>query len=169
MRDDLADSVPQSIALGAPIKLHFLASSSMLPDTADKQALCTWPLDTTEGRSRLHHLLAVPSPSLWDICERGGTQICVTDLAVSYGEFESEDKPGEIQSGPIFYLLCGGNTWHTGSVNVYRSLRELAKLEGPPPWFPPVILRAERHLTRNHRTMLTVVFVGRDLENAEEQ
>ena len=138
-----------------------LAHYSNLPVAADNVPVCTWPLDAIEGRVLLHRIINGLSLAIWDMCEKDSCLIQVTHLAACFREYESEDKPGEVISGPLIYLVGPKGTYHTGSEMVFRSLQELAKIEGPPPWNPAVVLQAERVPTRNRRTRIALTLVGR--------
>jgi hypothetical protein len=144
-----------------PVKTHMLHDYKQLPLTENARPLCTWPLDTTEGRAKLHQVLNQSSPSLWDMCERGSYQFRVCNLAVHFSSWEPEDRKGELVEGPMFHLVGPEETYHSGADGVFLSLQQLALLEGLPPWDPPVVLRAERVPTRNRRMRLALMFIGR--------
>jgi hypothetical protein len=139
----------------------FLVSYEALPSTIDAPAICTWPLDTTKGRARLHQTINGKSMSLWDLCESGPFTFEVTDLAAHFASYESEDKPGEVIEGPRICMIGPKGVYQSGSEYVFRALQELAKLEGLPPWNPSVVLCATRVPTRNKRTRMALELIDR--------
>ena len=139
-----------------------LAHWSALPTKADMPPVCTWPLTTEEGRAMLHQVIAGQSVVLWDECEREPYTFRVRHLAAHYGEYEPEDRPGELVAGPILSLIGDGVVYHTSSETCFRSLQQLALLEGAPPWEPMVILQAQRLPTRNRRVRLALTYHGRE-------
>jgi hypothetical protein len=144
-----------------------VSTYDQLPQSMTSKPVCTWPLDTVWGRALLHQTIVGKNDSIWDACEKGPMEFRVQHLAAHYGEFESEESPGEIVAGPKISIVGPGGAYHTGSQWVWDSLRQLALIEGPPPWDPPVVLRAERLLTRNRRTRMALVYVGRDGQTTE--
>jgi hypothetical protein len=144
----------------------FLVAYSALPSTIDAPAICTWPLTDIKGRARLHQAINGKSHTLWDCCENGPFVFEVTHLAANFGQFESEDRPGEIIEGPRIMMIGPKGVFGSGSEYTFRALQELAKLEGLPPWNPPVVLCATRLPTRNKRTRMALELIdrGRDLE-----
>lgn len=140
---------------------HMLANYDNLPITAGKRPVCTWSLDTVEGRAKLHQCTQGGSFVLWDRIVTEPFQFEVTHLAASFSEWEKDEKTGELVSGPMIYLLGPTGIWHSSSEMVYRSLQELALLEGLPPWEPAVILQAERVPTRNKNVRIALTMIGR--------
>lgn len=143
-----------------PIQMA-IASYSNLPQTPADKPICTWDLSTTEGRARLHQVISGESYSLWDSCESGELLITVSDMAAHFSSFQPQDGDGELVAGPMLTLIGPNRSYHSGSANVYESLRQLMLLEGPPPWNPPVRLRISRAPTRNKRTRCVVAYIGR--------
>jgi hypothetical protein len=145
-----------------PAIVGMLSDYKVLPILPTSPPVCTWSLAETKGRARLHQCINGAGPSLWDMCEKGPYQFLVEHLAANFTSWEPEDKPGELVEGPMFYLIGPNEILHSGSDGVYLSLQQLAMLEGPPPWNPPVLLRAERAPTRNRRMRLALSFIGRE-------
>lgn len=133
-----------------------------LPHTVADRPICSWPLDTVEGRARLHQVISGTSSVLWDQCESAPLEILITDLAAHYSSWESAENPGELIAGPMLTMIGPSGQWHTGSDAVYESLRQLMMLEGPPPWNPALWLRVSRAPTRNKRMRMAVVYLGYD-------
>jgi len=133
----------------------------LLPHTPDASPMCTWPLDTEAGCVKLHAVMQGGGITLWDVIGVNPITITVDHLAAHYGEFESESRPGEMVKGPIISLLGPMGTWHTNSEWVWLSIIQLIQLIGPPPWLPPVILRAERMTTRKRNVRMALTFIGR--------
>lgn len=143
------------------IPANFLASRELVPVSAGMPAVCTWPLTESKGRARLHQVLQGAGPTLWDLCEHGSFRFVCNNLAAAFREFESEDKPGELIQGPMYFLVGPVMTYHSGSEGIFDSLMDLALLEGYPPWEPGVILQAERVPTRRKRTRMALTFIDR--------
>jgi len=140
-----------------------LAHWSLLPHKDNLPALATWDITTREGKERLAVALTAPSKTLWHMCEEKPVEIEVDELVACYGEFESEDKPGELVTGPILTLLGPAGAFHTGSEYAFRSLRQIANVIGPPPWHPSIRLTASRLTSRKRRAYLHLQYAGRSV------
>lgn len=135
-----------------------LGHYSGLPADADAPPMCTWDTSDEAGKVRLHGTLYGPTITLWDVLP---LEIGITDLAVHYTERESESRPGEIVAGPYLTLVGPAGNYGTGSEWAYRSLQQLGRLIGPPPWQPPALILARKLRGRSKQDWLSLTYLGR--------
>jgi len=140
-----------------------LAHWSLLPHQDGLPALATWDITTKEGKERLAVALTARSVTLWDLCEEKPVEIEVGELTACYGEFESEDKPGELVTGPILTLIGPAGAFHTCSEFAFRSLQQIANVIGQPPWHPSIRVMVSRLTSRKRRAYLHLQYVGRSV------
>jgi len=159
----VAVTTDRAVQLAGPHSDGLLSHWSLLPHNDGLPALATWDITTNEGKERLAIALTKPSKTLWDLCEEKPIEIEIDELTACYGEFESEDKPGELVTGPIITLLGPAGAFHTGSEYAFRSLRQIANVIGPPPWHPSIRVTASRLTSRKRRAYLHLQYIGRSV------
>jgi hypothetical protein len=140
---------------------HILAHWSALPQREDHPIVSTIDLADPRNRTLIHAAVAGESESLWDICAKGAVEIEVQDIIAHYAEYESEESPGEIRTGPMLTLIGPGGTYHTGSQYAFRALQLVAQLGDIPPWLPPMRFLVRRQLSRAKRDYQTLICIGR--------
>jgi hypothetical protein len=163
MHDSEIEALEQAIPAVFPVveRKGILAHWSALPQSESAPVLATWDVTTTAGKNRLAIAITAPAESLWDMCENGNFKFEVDDIVVTFDEYESEERPGEIISGPVLTLFSPRGRYRTGSQPAFRALQRIAASIGQPPWNPPVQCEALRRGSRNRKIYLHIQYLGR--------
>jgi len=163
VHDSEIEALEQAIPAVFPVveRQGILAHWSALPQNESAPVLATWDITTVAGKNRLAVALTAPAETLWDMCEKGNFNFEVDDIAVTFEEYESEEKPGEIISGPVLTLFSPSGRYRTGSEPAFRALQRIAQAIGQPPWHPPIQCIALRRFSRNRKSYLHIQYLGR--------
>jgi len=145
----------------AKVTPGILTSLQYLPSLPGHTPLASWPLDTPQGRAKLHSVLLGDSVSLWRAVANGPLVLAVEDLACSYGEWPDDREQSGVRTGTVFYLVTNDIVYRTSSEGAFRTLRTIADLEGPPPWRPAILVKCYRAPTDQGNTRLAIVLQGR--------
>lgn len=163
---DAEDFVPSHDVIPVarvPQTYGILSHYSTLPHKEGAPVVSTLDLRTEANRLLVHKAVAGESVSLWDLCAKGPLEIEVADIIAHYTEYESEESPGEIRSGPMLTLIGPSGIFHTGSQFAFRALQLCAQLGDPAPWEPAMRFLVQRQLSRAKRDYQTLICLGRSV------
>lgn len=152
----IVEVVQQSRPTTTLTDLGMLSHYSSLPSAEGAGLMTTLDLAVRANVILVQNALHGESESLWD--QKPERIIRVADLIAHYTSYVSEET-GEEQSGPMLTLLGPDGVFHTGSQYAFRSLQDIAFLQGRPPWIPPIMIRAVRITSRNKRQFQSIVLV----------
>lgn len=152
----IVGSVQQSRPATTLTDMGMLSHYSALPNAEGAGLMTTLDLGVRANVVLVQNALHGESESLWD--QKPERIIRVADLIAHYTSYVSEET-GEEQSGPMLTLLGPDGVFHTGSQYAFRSLQDIAFLQGRPPWIPPIMIRAVRVKSRNKREFQSLVLV----------
>lgn len=113
----------------------------------------TFPLDTPDGRKRMHNLLHGDKQTMK---ESVGKEIRLTDIVVC--PRENILPTGEVKEWTEYILVSdSGEAFTSGSEYVADCVRSVLSLCGVPPWSEPVTLVVRKRPTTGGKEMLYLV------------
>jgi hypothetical protein len=137
--------------------MGILAHYSGVCDVEESPLVSSLDLTILENRITVQNALTAESVSLWKLAPE---RVIRVEHVIRHFVRTIDEETGEERAGPMLTLLGPDGQYHTMSEWAFRDFQNIVRACCPPPWTPPIRIRALRVPTRKERIRQSIILVS---------